>query len=276
MHRGQVNNLIPLHFPNATALLPADAGTTLATATTFIRVAVRHHEWAALDSPTRGAAAALPGRNIRLQEPRAHQPDPLPGQAAWRLLEDIPPLVHFLVGKFAARIGKRIDGVDRETMRRLLAYPWPGNVRELENVLERAVILAGTAILEIGADMLPSSPEAPPAPAPPGEDGGEQQSQLVTLEAKERDYLLTVLRQTGWVIEGARGAARILGLHPNTLRGRLKKLGLRRVPHDPSWPATTFRGPAQPPAQPSPSQVSESLAASHHPVLACAPAFPDD
>jgi transcriptional regulator with GAF, ATPase, and Fis domain len=61
-----------------------------------------------------------------------------------------------------------------------------------------------------------------------------KEEQLVTLEAREREYLLTVLRQTDWVIEGPRGAARILGLHPNTLRSRLKKLGIRRAPHDPS------------------------------------------
>src|SRR6516165_11150054 len=64
--------------------------------------------------------------------------------------EDIPPLAHFLVNKLAARIGKRIAGIDKETMRRLIAYPWPGNVRELENVIERAVILATGPALEIG------------------------------------------------------------------------------------------------------------------------------
>src|SRR3974390_1044637 len=41
--------------------------------------------------------------------------------------DDIPPLALFLVSKFASRIGKRIDGVGKETMRRLLAYTWPGN-----------------------------------------------------------------------------------------------------------------------------------------------------
>ena len=74
--------------------------------------------------------------------------------------EDIPLLVRFLVDKFAARIGKRIDGVSRETMRRLVAYRWPGNVRELENVLERAVILATGPTL----DLERSTPSSPPAP----------------------------------------------------------------------------------------------------------------
>jgi PAS domain S-box-containing protein len=141
--------------------------------------------------------------------------------------EDISPLVLFLVNKFAARIARRIDGVDRQTMCRLLAYPWPGNVRELENVLERAVILASGPTLEIGADILPVHFD-PPA----GADGTS--GHPATLEAAEREHILAVLRQTNWVIEGPRGAARILDLHPNTLRSRMKKLGIRRTSHDPS------------------------------------------
>lgn len=137
--------------------------------------------------------------------------------------EDIPPLALFLVNKFAARIGKLVDGIEKKTMQRLLAYPWPGNIRELENVIERAVILATTPTLEIGADVLPVNVEATVAACQPA-----------TLEATERDHILNVLQQTGWVVEGPRGAARILDLHPNTLRSRMKKLGIRRTPHDPS------------------------------------------
>ena len=51
---------------------------------------------------------------------------------------------------------------------------------------------------------------------------------LSSLEAIERRHILAVLRQTNWVIDGPRGAAGILGLHPNTLRSRLKKLGITR------------------------------------------------
>jgi PAS domain S-box-containing protein len=141
--------------------------------------------------------------------------------------EDIPPLALFLVNKFAARIGRQIDGVERETMRRLLAYPWPGNVRELENVIERAVILAAGPTLAIGADVLPGVVEPPT-----WED--QAPAQAATLEATEREHILTVLGQTSWVVEGPRGAAKILGLHPNTLRSRMKKLGIRRTAHDPS------------------------------------------
>ena len=142
-------------------------------------------------------------------------------------LEDVPLLVHFLVNKFAVRIGRRIDGVSQQTMQRLLGYPWPGNVRELENVLERAVILARGPILEIGSDVLPSAgvsaSDEPVVPARPP-----------TLEELERQHVASALQQTDGVIDGPRGAAKILGLHPNTLRSRMKKLGITRDSHDPS------------------------------------------
>jgi transcriptional regulator with GAF, ATPase, and Fis domain len=141
--------------------------------------------------------------------------------------EDIPPLAHFLVNKVAARVGKRIDGIDQGTMRRLIAYPWPGNVRELENVIERAVILAAGPALEIGADVLPVRVEPPACEVHIPE-------RPATLQATEREHILNVLGRTGWVVEGPRGAANILGLHPNTLRSRMKKLGIRRTPHGPS------------------------------------------
>ncbi len=135
-------------------------------------------------------------------------------------LEDMPILVQFLLDRFAVRIGKRVDGASRETMERLTAYSWPGNVRELENILERAVILATGPTLEIAPDVLggPTMATAPDA--------------RLALEDVERNHIQNVLAKTGWVIDGPKGAATLLGLHPNTLRSRLKKLGIERAAHD--------------------------------------------
>ncbi len=137
--------------------------------------------------------------------------------------DDIPLLVHFLVNKFMTQIGKRIEGVGRETMERLVAYAWPGNVRELENVIERAVILAASSILEVDPKTFTNSGPTSSPPSPQS-----------SLEVVEREHILRVLRQTDWVIDGPRGAAKVLELHANTLRSRMKKLGITRTAHEPS------------------------------------------
>jgi formate hydrogenlyase transcriptional activator len=135
---------------------------------------------------------------------------------------DIPLLAQYLLDKFAVRIARRFDGIEPATLRRLMAYPWPGNVRELQNVLERAAILATGPTLVVDPDVL-GQPESAPDDEP-----------SAALEDVERNHILAVLKQTKWVIDGPRGAAAILRLHPNTLRSRLKKLGVSRSTHDPS------------------------------------------
>jgi formate hydrogenlyase transcriptional activator len=138
---------------------------------------------------------------------------------------DIPQLVTFYLAQFARRFGKRVSAVAPETMARLTRYAWPGNVRELQNVIERAVVVCEGPVLELDADLGPVTggvappnpePAAPPTPA-----------DLVTLEAMERRHILAALERTGGVIDGPRGAARILDVHPNTLRSRIEKLGLK-------------------------------------------------
>ena len=140
---------------------------------------------------------------------------------------DIPMLVHFFLEKCTARIGKRIDGLSEQSMARFLAYPWPGNVRELENFLERAVILATSSALDASPTAsLPIGTAAPTAdPRPP----------RASLEKVQREHILATLTKTNWVIDGPSGAAAILNLNPNTLRSRLKKLGISR-PARPSRP----------------------------------------
>ncbi len=129
--------------------------------------------------------------------------------------EDIPLLVHFFVNKLAGRMGKQGVSVSPQAMQRFLQYPWPGNVRELENVLERAVILLNGAVLDITPGLLPV-------------EGPALHHSAASLQAVEREYIVAKLQEAGWVIEGPRGAARQLDLHPNTLRNRMRKLGITR------------------------------------------------
>src|SRR5262249_58020194 len=125
-------------------------------------------------------------------------------------------------------------------VQRLEESPGRGNGRERETVLERAVVLAPGPTLEVAPDFLSAPALPPPAEdgTPPAGAGAEAPAvvqpvpgqPLPRLEAVERDYILTVLRHTNWVITGPRGAAKVLGLNPSTLRSRMKKLGIPRSP----------------------------------------------
>jgi transcriptional regulator with GAF, ATPase, and Fis domain len=128
-------------------------------------------------------------------------------------LDDLPLLVAHQLAKLERKLGKPLRALAPESVERLRRYPWPGNVRELQNVLERACVLARGDVVEL-VDALPggAAGHAPPAPR--------------TLEEVERDHILRVLATTHGVIQGPRGAARILGLHPNTLRSRMQRLGI--------------------------------------------------
>jgi len=143
---------------------------------------------------------------------------------------DIPLLTHFFVDRFSRQLGKRITGVAQETMQVLSNYSWPGNIRELQNVIERAAVLCPGTVLRLGRDLIPlTGPEYVQGEAPASVENGVRSSDnSASLESIERNHILQVLRETGGVIEGPRGAARILNLHPNTLRSRMKKLGIER------------------------------------------------
>jgi PAS domain S-box-containing protein len=156
--------------------------------------------------------------------------------------DDVPLLVQHLVRKFSAGIGVRIDSVAKATMERLSRYTWPGNVRELENILERAVILSNGRTLEIDEKVFASSTE-PLHPATgatkPQDKGGDDElasrtlsPPLESLESSTRGHILAALEKSRWVIDGPRGAAKILALRPNTLRSRMKKLGIMRAAHE--------------------------------------------
>ena len=100
-------------------------------------------------------------------------------------------------------------------MRSLSDYPWPGNVRELANVIERAVINSHGSVLRVVDEF----EEAP---------ADKTISSIKTLDEMERDYIVRILEDRGWRIEGRSGAARILGIHPSTLRGRMLKFGIHK------------------------------------------------
>jgi formate hydrogenlyase transcriptional activator len=153
---------------------------------------------------------------------------------------DIPQLVAFCVSRFSKRLGKKIDGVSRESMEKLMNYPWPGNIRELQNVIERAVILSVDPILRLDRDLMAVAASTKGMETPETDAPEQRQAvlkspkPLLTLDEVDRNHILAALQHAGGVVDGPRGAARILNLHPNTLRHRMAKLGIKASRHRPS------------------------------------------
>ncbi len=128
--------------------------------------------------------------------------------------EDVPQLVEHFVSTLSKKLGKNITAISSATAKKLQSYSWPGNVRELANVIERAVINAQSSVLHI-ADQFEPAPENLP-------------TSTRTLEEVEKEYIIHVLDETSWKIEGQNGAAKCLGLNPSTLRTRMVKLGIQK------------------------------------------------
>jgi len=127
--------------------------------------------------------------------------------------QDIPALVSHFIAKHE-REDRGIESPTEAALALLQAYDWPGNVRELENVIERALIVARSDQLGPESILLPVGHGPEPRPE--------------TLKAVERAHITHILERTAWVLQGPFGAAGRLGLHVNTLRSRMRKLGIRR------------------------------------------------
>jgi two-component system, NtrC family, response regulator AtoC len=122
--------------------------------------------------------------------------------------EDIPLLVDCLLERIAVEMKRPVDGVSREAMALLMAYPFPGNIRELRNLLERAMVVAASPILQPADLNLPHNEG-------PADD---------SLDAMERQHIAHVLEQKGGNVSQA---ARVLGIDRVTLYNKIKKYHLR-------------------------------------------------
>jgi formate hydrogenlyase transcriptional activator len=131
--------------------------------------------------------------------------------------EDIPLLVRHFAQQCARRMNRAIDAIAPETMEALVGHPWPGNIRELQNVIERSVILSPGPVLRVPIAALGS-----PCVADEEETTGR------TLKEAEREHIISILKQTKWVVAGPQGAAARLGMKRSTLQFQMKRLGIVR------------------------------------------------
>ena len=138
-----------------------------------------------------------------------------------RLL-DIPYLVSYHAGRLAEDLELAfMPRIGDTMMASLMHREWPGNIRELRNWLERALIHSRSA-----GSMVLIEPISAVLPVDRTGKSPSHFNELATLDEIEKQYIIHVLDICAWKVQGDGGAAEILGLKPNTLRSRMKKLGI--------------------------------------------------
>jgi formate hydrogenlyase transcriptional activator len=133
-------------------------------------------------------------------------------------IEDIPLLVEYLTQRYASKTGKKIRTIKKKTMDLFKAYGWPGNIREMQNVVERAVILCDTDILEVDETWLREWP---------GSRSGTRGLGRVS-PTKEREIIESALKECRGRISGPSGAAAKLGIPSSTLESRIRRLQIKK------------------------------------------------
>ena len=133
--------------------------------------------------------------------------------------KDIEALSEHILENVCKKLNFKKPILSDENVQKLRNYPWPGNIRELQNVIERAVIISNGHPLQLDISN--------PIQAP--KETSQQKSGILTAEEEKdnmRDNILAALKETNGKIYGPNGAAEMLGLHPQTLSYKIKKLGI--------------------------------------------------
>jgi transcriptional regulator with GAF, ATPase, and Fis domain len=140
---------------------------------------------------------------------------------------DVGPLAAAFAKKFAQRLGRSIQPLSDDCVRRLESYRWPGNVRELQNIVERAVITSRDGRLNLDR-ALPESVNAVAGAVTNDSSTVQRVHTAKELEELERNNIIAALKSTEWKVAGENGAAQLLGVKPTTLSSRMKALGIER------------------------------------------------
>lgn len=135
--------------------------------------------------------------------------------------EDIPLLAEHFLKKYAATNGMKVKGFTKRAMAKLMGLRWEGNVRELENVVERAVVLSTSALID--ENEIPS-----PETASPDQFFSSATGDFPTLTQLEDRYIRVVLEKTGGRKDKA---AQILGINRRTLYRKEREYGLISEDH---------------------------------------------
>jgi Nif-specific regulatory protein len=133
-------------------------------------------------------------------------------------IEDVPLLAAHFLRLAGARCGRRLAGATEECLHCLMRYPWPGNIRELQNAIEHAAILGSSEWLK---------PEDLPETVLEAADPADLTSPYhAALGEARRECVIRAWKDACGEHDGA---ARVLGMHPNSLRRLIRHLGLKET-----------------------------------------------
>jgi DNA-binding NtrC family response regulator len=135
--------------------------------------------------------------------------------------EDIPLLVGYFIERYARKVGKKFQKVNKNSLDLLQTYPWPGNIRELQNVIERSLIVSSGDIFSVDESWLSKESSQPPPQV--------QVSRPMEGESPvEREIIEAALAESRGRVSGPLGAAAKLGVPRSTLESRIKALKIRK------------------------------------------------
>ena len=141
-------------------------------------------------------------------------------------IQDIPALANHFADRAAIRFHLPVQLPTQHDIELLSKYPWPGNIRELSSVINRAAILGNGQSLKVDVSLgwmeKPEGIQSNRKKVLPS----EQDSTSVTFDEMIRLHIENTLRQTRGRVEGPSGAATLLKINPNTLRAKMRKLGI--------------------------------------------------
>jgi DNA-binding NtrC family response regulator/PAS domain-containing protein len=133
--------------------------------------------------------------------------------------EDIPLLVEYFIDRYSSKTGKKIRGIERSTLDRLISYAWPGNIRELQNVIERSLVLCDGDTFTVDESWLSVSC---------GEPDRSPRMLLRIPPSEEKKTIEAALAEAQGRVSGPTGAAVRLGIPATTLESKIRALGINK------------------------------------------------
>ncbi len=143
--------------------------------------------------------------------------------------EDIKLIADYFIKSHSRRLNLKALCLTEENIEDLESYNWPGNIRELQNVIERALITAQNGKLSFDLRARPTFSRR--IAKETSSNGSTSDDGVFTVEQEKdrsRNNIIAALKKSRWKVYGSDGAASKLGLHPQTLTNKMKKLGIKK------------------------------------------------